>query len=345
MVGGEVMPKKVPYPRLRSHTGKGKAGQIWTSWYWDGRPDGEKDTPLGNDYDAAIAKWKELNAGAPKIAGTIQEAFTRWREEVLPEYTSAETKKGYGRNLTTIEAWAGQMTWDAVTLPMLKKYLQKRTAKTQGNRELSVMQIVWNWARTEGLTKLPWPAAGMEKSKWKNKEFAREIEVSDDLFAAIYAEAIPPLRNCMDLASATGMRLTDCRLIQMPPAGTLSKRASKNGKYISIDALASPVLSNLVAERKRLKPTHLMLLTTPTGRPVSARMLRDWWDDARAKAAAKPGNRALKDEIEALYLRDMRKRAAQLAEDLTAASKLLQHSSEAITERHYRRGDKLRPVR
>lgn len=65
-------------------------------------------------------------------------------------------------------------------------YTQKaRTAKTQSNREMSLLSIIWNWARGEGLTREPWPAAGMERSKWKNKETPRRMVVFDELFARV----------------------------------------------------------------------------------------------------------------------------------------------------------------
>ena len=40
--------------------------------------------------------------------------------------------------------------------------------------------------------------------------------------------------------------------------------------------------------------------------------------------------------ILAMYLRDMRKRASDLSDTLEHASELLQHSSIAITQKHYR---------
>jgi hypothetical protein len=47
-----------------------------------------------------------------------------------------------------------------------------------------------------------------------------------------------------------------------------------------------------------------------------------------------------------MYLRDMRKRAADLAGDVSEASKLLQHSSTKLTETHYRtKATKLKAVR
>ena len=51
-------------------------------------------------------------------------------------------------------------------------------------------------------------------------------------------------------------------------------------------------------------------------------------------------------QIRAMYLRDMRSRAADLAGDIGEATKLLQHSSQRLTERHYRnKAEQLRAVR
>jgi hypothetical protein len=73
-------------------------------------------------------------------------------------------------------------------------------------------------------------------------------------------------------------------------------------------------------------------------------MLRDRWDEAREKAAL--AHPELADELRAMYLRDMRKRASDLAGSDQEASELLQQSSVALTKRHYRtRATKLRPVR
>ena len=336
------MPKRSAHPRLRTHVRRGANGQVWTSWSYDGRPDGVPDVSLGNDYTEALKRWDQLHHHKPKIAGTLQEAFERWTLEVLPNYPVAGTRKSYAQQLKQLTPVFGPATWDQVGMPELKGYLKKRTAKTQGNRELAVLSIVWNYARGEGLTKLSWPAAGMEKSRWKNKEQPRRVEVTDALFAAVYAQAGAPLSACMDLASATGLRLTDCRTLQMPPGDILRVTASKTRKVAEFAVSESTVLTQLCTERRQNSAPHLMLLTHGN-RPVSARMLRDWWDEAREKAAK--AHPELADEIRALYLRDMRKRAADLAGSLQEASELLQHSSTAVTRRHYTSKDKLRPVR
>lgn len=186
----------------------------------------------------------------------------------------------------------------------------------------------------------------MEPLKWKNKGNARHFEVPDPLFEAVYAEGDQVLKDCMDIATATGMRLTDVRNITMPAGDMLTR---KTGKAADYDISVSSVLPELIGLRRKLKANQLMLLSTPTGRPVSEALLRHRWDAARAAAAAKPeeaGDQALAVAIRAMCLRDMRKRAADLAEYMEEASKLLQHSSTKVTARHYRtRTTKLKPVR
>ncbi len=190
------------------------------------------------------------------------------------------------------------------------------------------------------MTELPWPAAGLKG--WKNAEQARQFEVTDALFNAVYEHGDQVLRDCMDIATSTGMRLTDARTVRMPVDGMLHVRSSKTGKKSFFAISESPVLTDLLERRGQRDCT--MLLCTPTSRPVSLSMLRDRFDEARAKAAKAYPKLAL--DIRAMFLRDMRKRAADLADDLGDASKLLQHSSTKLTETNYRtKGTKLKAVR
>jgi len=68
--------------------------------------------------------------------------------------------------------------------------------------------------------------------------------------------------------------------------------------------------------------------------------------ERRQQPRREAGDEEFAHEIEAMWLRDMRKRAADLATDDDEASRLLQHSSVALTKKHYRtRVTKLKPVR
>lgn len=338
------------YPRLRARTRRRKNGKVVVYYFYDATAEGGGEVPLGTDYAQAIARWQEITdrgTAAPTITGTLEEAFARWETEVLPGYSSAETKRGYTKSLRMMRPAFGEATWDQVDMPTIKAYLKKRTAKTQGNREMALLSVIWNWARGEGLVSQPWPAAGMERSRWKNKEKARRVKVHDAVYSAIYAEASQHIKDCMDLGSVTGMRLTDCISVLMPRGHILELEASKTGKEAEWDLNLSAVLPGLVERRKALGAPHLMLLSTPNGRPVTQAALRYGWDTARAIAAQKAderGDKELAAAIRGLYLRDMRKRAAQKAGSLEDAAELLQHSDKRTTERHYGGVRKLKPA-
>lgn len=336
------------HPRLYGRVKRRKSGRVVVYYAYDMRPEGRPDVQLGTDYDEALRQWDELHHGRARRAGTVEEAMRRWEEEKLPGY-SGETLKGYTKHLRTIRPVFGPATWDGITLPVLVEYLARRSAKTQANREMSLLALIWKHARLWGLTDQPWPAAGMERSGWKNRERAREVTVSDAAFAAVYAQADQVLKDCMDLATATGMRLSDCRSVQMPRGDVLHVRASKTGKRAQFDISLSAVLPQLIERRRASGALHTLLLSTERGRPVTEAMLRGRWDAARAAAAAQAeadGDEALAEEVRGLYLRDMRKRAANLAPSADAASELLQHSSRTLTMKHYRTvGDKLKPTR
>lgn len=336
------------HPGLRSHTRKRKSGKVKTYYFLDRRTEGLPDVPLGTDYDGALKKYTEIRERAPRLAGTLLEAFERYEREIMPTLR-AVTARGYRQNLTRITPVFGPATWDSIRFSTLTMYLDKRTAKTQGNRELSLLSIIWNKARRWGLTDLPWPAAGLERSGWKNAERPREFEVTTALFEAVYADGDQVLRDCMDLSSATGMRLTDCREIVLPRDDTLRLKASKTGKRGEFAISASPVLSAIVARRRAIQAQHLMLLSTPTGRRVSATMLRDRYELARERAAVRAyiaNDDEFARQIKAMVLRDMRKRAADLADDAGEAQALLQHGSRATTVRHYRtKAERLKPAR
>lgn len=340
------MAKITKYPRLRTKVYRGKGGQAYVYYVYDMRPDGKPDVRLGKDYDRAIEQWEQLHNKLPQTIGRIEEAFARFEEKVLPEYDSAETRKGYAKNLRALRPVFGQMAWDEVDLPTLRLYLDKRTAKTQGNREMSLLRIVWGKAMLWGMTRQPWPAEGIRG--WKNEEQAREFAVTPALFAAVYAQADQVLKDSMDISSATGMRITDARTVRMPVDGVISIRASKTKKAVQFVVAESPVLTALVGRREAMR-AHCVMLLTNNGRQVSYRMLRDRWDDARDRAALeaeKVGDMEFGALVRQMYLRDMRSLAADLAVNLDEASQLLQHSSKALTEKHYRnKAQTLRAVR
>lgn len=242
------------------------------------------------------------------------------------------------------------MVWDEVDLPSLRQYLDLRSAKTQGNREMSLLRLVWGKAKLWGMTRCPWPAEGIRG--WKNEENARTFEVTPELFRAVYEQADQVLRDGMDTASATGMRLKDVIAVELPENGLLKRIASKTKKTkgaIEFAVADSPVLTRIAERRLLMNSLCPNLLCLPDGGPVTYRMLSRRWEDARDAAAYRAevtGDEQLGKRIRAMYLRDMRSFAANLADDIDEASKLLDHSNVAVTRRHYRtRATRLKAVR
>lgn len=311
------MPKLSRHKGLRVHVRKGKGGQVWRNYYMDRRP--EKDVPLGSDYTEAIRKWAELTSGKPSRG--IGHAFDRWEAERLPEYEPV-TRLGYAKNLKKLRPIFKGASWDGITMQTLTQYLKKRSAKTQGNREMSLFSVIWHWAQMEGLTNLQWPAAGLSKSRWKNKEKPRKVRVADDQFEGLYAHADPLLRDYMTIATATGLRMTDILALRLTDVrGTwLVLEANKTGKGLEID-LTGSVMLDVIERRRARKVDHIFLLAAGKTKQVTERMIRARFNKARAKIGVKH-----------LIARDLRKRAAELSEDPQA---LLQHSSPGLTKKHY----------
>lgn len=339
------MPKKSKHPKLRVSVKRGKAGQVWTSYWYDMRGTGKPDVALGTDYAVALQRWAEIHFEAPRIAGTLEEAFRGWEQRGIAARIdgrprSAETIRGYRKCLAALRPAFQAAEWHEVTLPVLRAYVERRSAKGRARQEMQVLGVIWAWARLEGLTALPWPGDGMAHSGWKGAAGVRQVEVPDDVFGAIYAAADDTLRQFLDLATATGLRGQDVCALTLGNVrdGRLIVDANKTGKRAEFD-LAGSILAPLIERRRAMRgPEHLFLIAAGR-KPVSYRAIVERFHVARAKAAA---------EVPAcadVWLRDMRKRAAQLSPDLAAASKLLQHSSTSTTRRHYRSGDKLRPVR
>jgi integrase len=340
------MPKPSKYPKLRVSIKRGKAGQVWTSWWYDMRGTGKPDIKLGNDRDAALRRWAEIHLDAPRIAGTLEEAFRGWEErglKIRPDgrERSPETIKGYTKCLAALRGPFGGARWEDIKMPTLVRYVDQRSAKARAKQEMQLLSVIWGWARLQGLTELHWPAADMQRSGWKGPTTSRQVDVGDAAFAALHKHGDQVLKDALDIATATGLRVMDVLALRLTDvrAGMLVVKAGKTGKRAEFDLAASTVLQPIIERRKALKaPEHIFILAAGR-KPITYRMLKARFDEARTKAKAEC------PEVAHLWLRDMRKRAGQLAGSLADASALLQHSSLSVTRQHYVHGEKLKPVR
>lgn len=287
--------------------------------------------PLGRDKSAALKKWAELEAGG--LAGhsdTLSAVIAEFRKNGL-QGKAPKTQREYEAALNRLDTAFGAARMSQVKPFHVRQYLDARTAKVAGNREIAVFSSVWNWARERGYTSAENPTTGVRR----NKEKPREIYVTDEDFAALWNVSSPELQDALDLARLTGQREAD--IIKMRrdhiSDGCLWVRQNKTGKRIgiAIEGEFSAVVDRCL-NRKRAA-TGVFLVQTSNGQPLTYAMLRKRFDAARAASG------------QTWQFRDIRPKAATDMENIRDAQMLLGHADESTTASIYRRrrGEKVRP--
>lgn len=198
-------------------------------------------------------------------------------------------------------------------------------------------------AREWGLTAKENPCQGVRK----NKETPRDYYANDAVWDAVYKKAVPELKDAMDLAYLTGQRPADVLVMRRDDieGGFLVVQQNKTHKklriMLSVDGVDNS-LGKLIKQMAARNQEHSSsyLIVSERGKRMSAPMLRNRWDEARALArstALEDGDSLLASRIAQFQFRDIRPKAASEIKDIEDASLLLGHTKGDITERVYRR--------
>lgn len=344
-------------------------GSFWIGYYYNAGD--RKEIPLGTDLDAAKMKWAELEGRTPATVSmdTLEAAFRKYQRDIIPK----KAPKTQDLNLAELEMlrayFKGARFKDVKTKHLAayrdgrktKRRLRKdgtvrdpggRPAPVAANRELALFSDIWNYAREWGYTDLANPARGLRK----NEETPRDYYADDEVWEAVRRVAVDELRDALDLAYLSGQRPGDVVAMtfrQVQDDG-LMVRQGKTGKLLRIDLTDEESgqrteLGQLIDRMKARQVRGIKLLCTAAGVGLSKGMLRNRFEDARARAALAAearGDEELAARIRAFQFRDTRPKAASEIRDLTDASKLLGHSKEQITKAVYRRvGERVKPTR
>jgi len=343
-------------PRMIARTRLLKSGKTWTGYYYNGRDEHGKrrEIPLGTDLDEARIEWARLERkNVPNLQRLMGPIFDRYEREIIPG-KSYRTQKDNAAELKNLRAAFDNAPIDAITPHVIAQYRDARSAKTRGNREIALLSHIFNIAREWGLTEKENPCARVRR----NKEKPRDYYAGNDVWNAVYREACQELRDAMDMAYLSGQRPADCL---KPTTGDISDdylhvAQGKGGKRLRIRLRENGELTGLGAfietllERRSLAGIRTStLITNANGLRMSGRMMRNRWDEARAKAAVEAdlaGDTALAIRIRQFQFRDIRPKAATEIEHISDASKLLGHSTEEMTKRVYRRiGEVVSPTK
>ncbi|QXI55783.1 tyrosine-type recombinase/integrase [Pseudomonas alvandae] len=343
-------------PRMIRRERKRKSGNVWVSYYYDGRTaDGKrKEIPLGNDLDDAKAEWARLERKAvPKPSHLMGSVFDRYETQVMPGLTKG-TQDDYQKGLKQLRKSFELAPVDAMTPQVIAQYRDTRSAKVRANREIALLSTIFTHAREWGLTDKANPCSRLRR----NKETPRDFYAGNTVWDAVYAQAPVELRDAMDLAYLTGQRPADVLKASAADInnGFLLVGQGKTQKRLRIqlhNGTDASSLSNFLdglLDRKSIAGIRTSsLITNKDGLRMSYAMLRNRWDEAREKAAVKAateGDITLAATIRQFQFRDIRPKAASEIENLADASRLLGHSTEEMTKRVYRRvGEIVKPTK
>lgn len=333
-------------PRMIRRIRKGTTGKVWISYYYNGRDAAgkRKEIPLGTDLDQAKVEWARLERKVPsKPVHLMAYLFDRYEKEIIPG-KAIRTQSDNHKELKQLRKAFESAPIESITPQVVAQYRDARTAKVRANREIALLSHVFTIAREWGLTDKANPCFGVRR----NKEKPRDYYAGEIVWNAVYSEAAQELKDAMDLAYLTGQRPADVLKIAATDLnngflligqGKTEKRLRIKLEDAGIQSDLSTFIDDLLERRAMNGVKTSTLITNASGLRMSQQMLRNRWDDAREKAAAKSatgGNPTLAANIRQFQFKDIRPKAASEIE-LTHASRLLGHSTEDMTKKVYRR--------
>ena len=342
-------------PRMIRRIRERKTGQVWVSYYYNGRDEAgkRKEIPLGKDLDQAKVEWARLERKVPpKPNHLMAYVFDRYEKEIIPS-KSIRTQSDNYKELKQLRKAFESAPIESITPQVVAQYRDARTAKVRGNREIALLSHTFTIAREWGLTDKANPCFGVRR----NKEKPRDYYAGEIVWNAVYSEAAQELKDAMDLAYLTGQRPADVLKIAATDLnngflligqGKTEKRLRLRLEDAGIQSGLSTFINDLLERRAINGVKTSTLITNSSGLRMSQQMLRNRWDDAREKAAIKAGadgDLALATSIRQFQFKDIRPKAASEIE-LTHASRLLGHSTEEMTKKVYRRvGEIVKPTK
>lgn len=333
-----------------------------------GKP--RKEIPLGSDYVMAVQKWAELTSATtpPQGVPTMPYVVKRYFAEVVPtkavgSQRSDQQEKGWvlkffgdppaplddvePQHIRQFMRWrATQSREAAIARQQGRKGGDASTiaptfGQVRANRAKALVSHMWNWAREEGITKLPNPCTGVKRFTEKGRDTAPDA----DMVRKVLAVADVPLQFAMRLADLIGQRPSDVRKIRESDIqdGLLHVRQGKTKAKLRIELVGglAELIEEIRAYKRKLGTICPELLVTEAGVPLLPNAMRYRFDQARKKAGIPKAE---------FQFRDFRAKAATEVDDAEgtkAAQALLGHTTEAMTANYIRHkaGRKVRPSR
>lgn len=240
----------------------------------------------GTSMSALWAKYDALKAKHFNEM-TVAKLWNLFLESPAFTELAPRTQKDYRQHQRALLGVFGKMRADSVRTEQIRIFMDKRglESKTQANHEMASLSRIYGWGYERGYVKGN-PCKGVRKFTSK----PRTVYITDEQYAAIYAEAIPALRVAMEISYLCAARLGDVlelRWSEVMEKGIYIEQNKTGTKQIKE---WSPRLRSAVQLARNTFGTEGgFVITTSKGGKVITKTLNNWWNDAKRTAEQKAG--------------------------------------------------------
>lgn len=201
---------------------------------------------LSADYSEAIRLYYDRE-GAQPAGSTVGHALNRYEAEVLPTKAGA-TQREYRRYIQRLREVFGDCGLESVKRRDVAMYLDRRTAKVEGNREIACLSSVyrsairWGWCDDN-------PCAGAPRN---TEPKARRIPTEAEI-AAIRLAANEQFRCIVDLARLIGLSRSDLIKIRLSDVTERGLRVVRQKTKTARLYVWTPTLREIIGRARALR--------------------------------------------------------------------------------------------
>lgn len=260
------------------------------SYVWKPKETGSSVTlapVIGTSMSALWAKYEAEKAKRIDVM-TVTKLWNLFLESPVFTELAPRTQKDYRQHQRSLLNVFGKMRADSVKTEQVRIFMDKRglESKTQANHELASLSRVYGWGYERGYVTGN-PCKGVRKFAAK----ARTAYITDEQYAAIFAEAIPALQIAMEVSYLCAARQGDV-------LGMTWGDVMDSGIYIEQNKTGtkqikewSPRLRAAIQlARNTFGNSGKYVITNSNSEKVTGRTINKWWDKAKKSSRAESGS-------------------------------------------------------
>lgn len=259
------------------------------SYVWKPQETGSSITlapVVGTSMSALWAKYEAEKAKRAHVM-TVTKLWNLFLESPVFTELAPRTQKDYRQHQRALLTVFGNMLANSVKIEQVRIFMDKRglESKTQANHELASLSRVYGWGFERGYVSGN-PCKGVRKFASK----PRTIYITDEQYAAIFAEAIPALQVAMEISYLCAARQGDVLEMvwnDVMDAGIFIEQNKTGTKQIK--EWSPRLRSAIQIARKTFGDNGKYVITNSNGEKVTGRTINKWWDKAKKAAEQKAG--------------------------------------------------------